>query len=188
MLIEEHRAARAAFQAAIDAVEKIGGCSPAAPAPRVQLGITENMSLQIGGDVIAIPGHPFYATERGKILQHIGNQLMRLTDDAVAERGALLTHRDELLAEWDRQEAGTVHQELAAAEARRDEASNAETEATVVLLTTAPTTLAGATALLGYITEHHEDDYLMTNCGEAGNGYDALVSALIVTLAPLVHK
>ena len=108
MLIEDHRAARAAFCAAMDAVEEIEARRPAVSAARVELGMTESMSLQFGGgDVVAISGRPFYATEHGEIHQHIGHQLVRLPGDAVVEQGALLKRRDVLLAEWGRQEAET---------------------------------------------------------------------------------
>lgn len=187
MLIEEHRAARAAFVAAMDAVDAIEDRFPS-PTPCVKLGVTDDMTLQIGNQMTQIPGGPFYATERSQINRHIGGQTMRLTDDIVAGRAALNVRLAELLDEWDRQAAPGANPEVDAAEVRRDEASAAETAATVSLLTTAPTTLAGATALLRYIAENHEPDYLMTDCGEAGRGYDALVSSLIVILAPLVSK
>ncbi len=65
-----------------------------------------------------------------------------------------------------------------------------ETAATVALLTTAPTTLAGAVALLRYIEETDTDGeaYHMTDCGDAGSAFSALVGSLIVAMAPLVQQ
>ena len=80
------------------------------------------------------------------------------------------------------------HPALVELERLAAEWADREQAATVALLTTAPTTLGCATALLRYIADNNDDDYLTTDCGEAGNGYDALVSSLIVTLAPPVQK
>ena len=67
---------------------------------------------------------------------------------------------------------------------------DAETAATVALLTTAPTTLAGALALLRYIeaTDTDGEAYIHTDCGDAGSAFGALVGSLIVVLAPLVQQ
>src|ERR1700704_5593537 len=60
--------------------------------------------------------------------------------------------------------------------------SDLDNEATVALLTTAPTTLAGAVAMLRYL-QSIPDDVLAANltvdCDEAGKGADALVSSLL---------
>ncbi len=54
------------------------------------------------------------------------------------------------------------------------------------MLTTAPTTIAGAVALLRYLQASEADDadgqdYLVHYCGDR-KGYQALVASLIVTL------
>jgi hypothetical protein len=69
-------------------------------------------------------------------------------------------------------------------------ALDAENDATVALLTTAPTTLAGAVALLRYIEETNTDGeaYHMADCGDAGSAFSALIGSLIVALAPLVQQ
>jgi hypothetical protein len=75
--------------------------------------------------------------------------------------------------------------EAAAADLHCEKMLEAERKATVALLTTPPATLAGAVALLRYIAEQDDVDYLMADCDEAGNGCEALVASLIATLAPL---
>ena len=68
--------------------------------------------------------------------------------------------------------------------------ADAEQVATVALLTTSPTTLAGTFALLRYMQETDTDGeaYHNTNCGEAGDGFTALVGSLVLALAPLVQQ
>lgn len=69
-------------------------------------------------------------------------------------------------------------------------AADREQEATVALLTTPPTTVSGAVALLRYIAETDTDGeaYHTCDCGEAGSAFSALINSLIATLAPLVQQ
>ncbi len=78
-------------------------------------------------------------------------------------------------AEWNRKSFGP---------------SEREHDATAALLTTAPTTLAGAVALLRYIeaTDTDGEAYHSTDCGDAGSAFSALIGSLIVALAPLVSQ
>jgi hypothetical protein len=64
---------------------------------------------------------------------------------------------------------------------------DAARETTVALLTTAPTTLAGAVALLQYLQHYERDDYMTVDCG-SGTGYDAVLSSLLSTITPMVHQ